>query len=639
MSAITGIFYRDGRKVDPELIKKMNNRLSHRGPDGSAVWCEGLVALGHQMLWTTPESLHEKLPFKDEKSGLVITADARIDNRDKLSNELNIEDKEDVSDSYFILKAYQMWGEDCPDKLLGDFAFAIWDKNEEKLFCARDHMGVKPFYYYLSDEMFVFGTEIKALFGVPGVPRELNELTIALHLKNRRNLTFYKNVLSLRAANYIFINKNNLLKKRYWKLDPMTKMEMDSDEDYFNKFREIFAEAINCRLRSAFPIGFDLSGGLDSSSIVCMTKKILKDNNSDMIITTFSQIYEDFPKADERYYINKVIETGGIIPNFVECGNISLLNEIEKILLFQDQPFHNPFLTILYKMMKKRKEKDIRIHLSGSGGDYIVSYGDPYLSDLAVTFKWNTLINEIKCLSKYFNRNFYIEFIKILIFSFTPEYLKRRLILIRIYLLDILNKKKIIAGLNNNFLKDEFIKKVSVNSYPDEKIWKPSKRGYNAKKHHYNSIFSYFVQENNEILDKVAGSFSIESRYPFFDKRLIEFCYAIPTNMKFRYGWDRFILRSSMSNILPKEIQCRQKKASLENVLQKNLLFFEKDCLENMLYKHDEIINKYIKLDKVKETFERYNKNGSILYIQLFNIWLLLILHKWLSLYIKKINE
>ncbi len=95
---------------------------------------------------------------------------------------MNIEDKEDVSDSYFILKAYEKWGEKCPEKLLGDFAFAIWDENEEKLFCARDHMGVKPFYYYLDDEMFVFGTEIKSLFCVPGVPYKLNDLKMAFFI-------------------------------------------------------------------------------------------------------------------------------------------------------------------------------------------------------------------------------------------------------------------------------------------------------------------------------------------------------------------------------------------------------------------------------------------------------------------------
>ena len=140
MSAISGIFYRDGRTVKPELIKKMNNKLSHRGPDGSAIWHNNQVALGHQMLFTTPESLHEKLPFHDEKAGLIITADARIDNRKELSEELDIENIEEVSDSYFILKSYEKWGEKCPEHLLGDFAFAIWDENRgETVLCTRSY--------------------------------------------------------------------------------------------------------------------------------------------------------------------------------------------------------------------------------------------------------------------------------------------------------------------------------------------------------------------------------------------------------------------------------------------------------------------------------------------------------------------
>ena len=164
MSAITGIFYRNGRNVNYDQIKKMNDSISHRGKDGSGVWIEGSVALGHQMLHTTQESLLEKLPFKDETSGMVITADARIDNRTELALVLKLENNEKVPDSTFILKAYQKWGEMCPDKLLGDFAFAIWDPYKKQLFCARDHMGVKPFYYYLSDDALFFATEIKAFF-------------------------------------------------------------------------------------------------------------------------------------------------------------------------------------------------------------------------------------------------------------------------------------------------------------------------------------------------------------------------------------------------------------------------------------------------------------------------------------------
>ena len=221
MTAITGIFHRDERSVDYVQINKMNNTLSHRGPDGSKVYCQGSIALGHQMLYTTPESLHEILPF--EEDGLVITADARIDNREELSEKLNIQNKEEVSDSYFILKAYQKWSENCIEKLLGDFVFAIWDKNNAKLFCARDHMGVKPFYYYSSDDVFLFASEIKALINNPKVSYKINELHLSNYLAlidNNRSSTFYENISSLPAAHSLTITLDDNNLKQYWKLDP-----------------------------------------------------------------------------------------------------------------------------------------------------------------------------------------------------------------------------------------------------------------------------------------------------------------------------------------------------------------------------------------------------------------------------------
>ena len=312
MSAITGIFYRDGREVSHNQIKKMNDSLSHRGKDGSEVLVDGSLAFGHQMLHTTQESLHEKLPFKDESSGMVITADARIDNRAELAPLLKLEDNENVPDSAFILEAYKMWGDQCPEKLLGDFAFAVWDPKKEQLFCARDHMGVKPFYYYLSDETFFFATEIKALFCLPEVSHEINELKVAFHLAliDDATSTFYEDVLRLGAAHSLTVSTTETKLRMYWKLDPELKIKMDSEDDYIKAFREIFTEAVRSRLRSAFPVGSELSGGLDSSSVTCVAKKILMSSkNSSDKLKTFSFIFKDFPDADERYYINKVIES------------------------------------------------------------------------------------------------------------------------------------------------------------------------------------------------------------------------------------------------------------------------------------------------------------------------------------------
>ncbi len=166
MSGIVGIYYINGRPVEGETLGRMVDILAHRGPDGADIWCEGNIGLGHRMLWTTPESLMEKQPLVDRTGNLVLTADARIDNRGELISALRLNDSpvEKITDSALILAAYAEWGNQCPEKLIGDFAFAIWDKRKQVLFCARDHMGVKPFYYYYEPgKFFAFASEIKGL--------------------------------------------------------------------------------------------------------------------------------------------------------------------------------------------------------------------------------------------------------------------------------------------------------------------------------------------------------------------------------------------------------------------------------------------------------------------------------------------
>ena len=154
------------------------------------------------------------------------------------NNTQNIENKINVSDSYFILKAYEKWGEKCPEHLLGDFAFAIWDENKDKLFCARDHMGVKNFYYFLSENEFIFATEIKALLINPSVPFELSNKRIGFYLMDitDNESTFYENIFNLSASNSITIKHNNSKKTKYWQIDPNFSIILDSEEEYSTKF-------------------------------------------------------------------------------------------------------------------------------------------------------------------------------------------------------------------------------------------------------------------------------------------------------------------------------------------------------------------------------------------------------------------
>ena len=321
MSGIAGIYYLDGRPVERTDVERMVDSIAHRGPDGSGVWTDGSVGFGHRMLWTTPESLHEKLPLTNKTGDLTITADARIDNRDELFSTLNFNGRprETITDSEIILAAYEKWGEKCPEKLLGDFSFAIWDKRKQIVYCARDPIGIKPFYYYFKEGKFRWSSEPKAIFEDNTIPKEPNLPLICLYLLNRfdeREETLYKDVYRLPPSHFMVLENGQLRKGQYWDIDPNYSIRYKTDEEYAEHFLSLFKEAVKVRLRSHGPVGALLSGGLDSSSIVCTAQKLYQEksipNNG---FETFSIIFDTFP-CDERVYINEVVRKWDVKANY-----------------------------------------------------------------------------------------------------------------------------------------------------------------------------------------------------------------------------------------------------------------------------------------------------------------------------------
>ena len=178
MSGIAGIFNLDGRPVDRELLGRMTDVIAYRGPDRGGIWSDGPVGLGHRMLCTTPESLRETQPLRDERADLCLVLDGRVDNRDELRGALLARGARprDDTDAELVLRAYEVWGEECPKHIIGDFAFAVWDGRRRQLFCARDAIGVRPFFYHLNGQTFMFGTEVRQFFEDPTVRRRPNEI-------------------------------------------------------------------------------------------------------------------------------------------------------------------------------------------------------------------------------------------------------------------------------------------------------------------------------------------------------------------------------------------------------------------------------------------------------------------------------
>jgi asparagine synthase (glutamine-hydrolysing) len=614
MSAITGIYRLDGGHLDSSIVKRMINTLAHRGPDGRDTWQAGPVGLGHCMLWTTPESLYEHLPLNSEDGTLTITAYARIDNRDELISDLNLSQQRGIiPDSSLIMFAYQRWGESCVEHLLGDFAFVIWDTQKQYLFCARDHMGVRPFYYFRSDEIFAFASEIKALFCVPDIPREVNEKGLAFRLAGidpDPSITSYSNICRLPAAHSMTVSPSETRIRRYWAPDPNRDIHFETNEEYENAFRTIFFNAVRCRMRSAFPIGMELSGGLDSSSVVCVARHLLHQENSDTnSLHTFSAVFDGVPESDERKYINYVLAGGDLTPHFIYPEHISPLSDIKHRILQNDGLLQFPTSHTFETIFQTANNSGVRVVLSGEYGDGIVSYGRRAILEFINTGKLLRAIREIVSLSK----NLRVK--------------KRTIIWYEILFPIIPEKFKHPSGYASlKWIKDSFAQRTGlVEYYVNHR--KTELKQKTSREYHFFDISTYPFSLSLEEFDKIGAAHCIEPCYPFLDRRVIEFCLALPAEQRIRNGFSRVIERESLTEYLPQEIRKRTSKGNAEPYLRYTLVKFEKNNLRDILSGHPDVLKTYVDLDVIREKYQKLIDGTAVGVIPL---WRTVILALWL---------
>ncbi|MBE9569429.1 MAG: lasso peptide isopeptide bond-forming cyclase [Proteobacteria bacterium] len=610
MSAIIGIYYPDGRPVAENHLKQMVEILAHRGPDGAGVWNRGSVGMGHRMLWTTPESLQEKAPLTNSTGDIIITADARIDNRGELIETLELTDRPsgEITDSQLILDAYEKWGERCPEKLIGDFAFAIWDARRQRFFCVRDPMGVKSLYYYHSRQFFVFASEIKALFCLPEVPRNLNEVKVADHLATifeDRASTYYRGIFRLPPAHLMLVNSDKIQLRSYWSLDPSHNIRLSSDEEYAEAFRELFTEAVRCRIRSAFPIGSTLSGGLDSSSIACTARNLMAQHG-DGSLHTFSAIFpslpeEDLRKIDERRYISAVLATGGFVPHYVHADRLGPLAELERVMRYADEAVLAPNMYMHRALYRAAQDHGIRAFLDGIDGDTTVSHGLEYLPELARTGRWGTLITEATALaanSRGSRRKIIWRFgLRPLVPEFVIKAWRK---------LHGHNDSR--PACNTAIVNPAFARRIGLT----ERIEKQQAQSASlrtAREIHLYGLTQGLNAHGLQELDRAAASFLLEPRYPFFDRRLMEFCLALPPEQKLHMGWPRIILRRAMAGILPQEVQWRFTKSNLSPNFTRRLLDYERRTLEDVIFNNSNIIEHYVDMPTLRDVYHRYSAN------------------------------
>lgn len=603
MSGVAGILLRqDGSPAAAADIQQMLARMRHRARDGSSWWTDRHAALGHAWLNTTGEQGSGPLTMAGGK--LAITADCRLDNREELLAQLGVRDRS-AADAMLLMQAYLKWGEACPTYLQGDFAFAVWDAERRALFCARDHFGVKPFYYHCADRRFAFASEIGPLLALDGVGRGLSEHQISgflAGLPDDPQSTLYAEIFRLPARHSMTVTNNQVVLSRYWEIEPSQRPQRSDAAD---EFLHLFARSVENRMRGTPSVGAMLSGGLDSSSIACMAGLQAAATQKPKL-KTFSLVFERGSSMDERPFIDAVLEQYGLDGTLIAVGGYAPFAEFDRILEEQEGTFLAPGLSLTRSVYRTASAKGVTVLLDGHGGDEVVSQGHGYLHELAHRGRWLELWRELHSAANTYGDGMLPLYFKFLA-AYGPAWRIARMRAKARRLLGKLRRRPshaprvAWAGLVNPGLA----RRTDLAERFHRAAFMPANVSTSEALTHRWLLSTGLVPHAFEVLDKAAANFGIEPRYPFWDKPLVEFCLALPGEEKLRNGFGRHVLRRAMEGVLPPAVQWRRDKIDFTASLVKGMIVNHRDLLDRLLVSDNDLIAPYVNLPEVNAVYAR----------------------------------
>lgn len=551
----------------------------------------------------SPTKIHDKLD-NDTNKKLSIVSDSILYNKDELLEKLNISEKA-LSDNIIILKAFEIWGKNCVNHFIGDFSFAIWNSEKKELFCARDHLGIKPFNYYFDNDCFVFSSSIPGITAQNDLNFSADEYYIADALstvKSEHFTTTFKEIRKLPPAHYLFLKDNKLEISQYWNLKPK-KSIAKNNEEIIEEFKSILFEAVKCRITNLTSVGSELSGGIDSSCITAIASQFTK-------LKSFSHILPDHligkihPFNDERDFINLLTDYCTISGRFlVKSENKSFIDAIDQNVTDLSCITQQGFGVFSDHLYQSAMQEKVSVLLSGFGGDEAVSsmsYG--YLTELAKENQWNEIKDDLKK-----QHNDKIDFYK----AFFKYYLKSKFPIIPKALQLIKTEKHWWSGKFKNLaLNVSFSERLNIK----ERFYsKYRKQGdLSLQERNIERITHPHVSQRLEYCSLIARKYGIEYRYPLLDIRLIEYYLAIPAHLKARNGIGRYAIRKAIEGIVPERIQWRNDKngATIPTVFMR--MMNDKNQILDIINrsKSNKIVKQYIDLDNYEKWFQKLCKRS-----------------------------
>ncbi|HYL45400.1 MAG TPA: asparagine synthase-related protein [Candidatus Limnocylindrales bacterium] len=563
MSGIVGIFNREGSAVDRALLQALTRFLSFRGPDSCDSWWDGPVGLGHTLLRTTRDCPAERQPAALD-GRFSITADARLDSRLELMRELALSGRaaaEPVSDAELILHAYAAWGEDCVTRLCGDFAFAIWDARQKTLFCARDHFGIRPFYFAGIGPLFLFSNTLNCLRAHPEISGELNEAAVAdfllFGLNCDNSATTFRDIRRLPPAHTLKVAPGEIRLKRYWSAPTDGRIRYRREDDYIEHFQMLLQAAVADRMRTD-RVGILLSGGLDSSAVAAMAREVSGAARCPTELRAFTSVYESLEGEGDRVHAAQMAEFLNISHRMKPLDSLQPFDSKNDASLHCPEPVEDPFFAGLPEEIRLIAA-ECRVALSGEGNDNLMDFEVwPYWKDLlkhgdwgaasAIAFQYAQLKSPI---GPAVRRRFMRFFAKEENPPAIPNWIAA----------DFARRVDLAARWRQG-------NKISV---PEGGLHPICPKGHaSLDVPHWTRFFEL---ENAGVTRQ-----PVEIGYPFLDLRVVNFLLAIPP---FPWFFQKFLLREAMVGRMPETVRRRPKTPLAVDPLFQHLAAYDNQQVES----------------------------------------------------------
>jgi len=538
--------------LDAEVLDRMRDRLAHRGPDGAHSWLtrtpRAVVGLGHRRLSIIDLSRAADQPMFDDSGSLALVYNGEIYNYVELREELAAAGRvfSTQSDTEVLLAAYERWGTDCLRRLNGMFAFALWDSRSGELFVARDRFGEKPlFCTRLPDGGCAFASEMKALFAHPQVRTSPRESAVRSYIEGRfyddAEETMFEGVVRVLPAHAMVVDDVGSIRRRwrYWTPDYTDIQQGYREDEAVERFGALLERSVRTRLRSDVPVGTSLSGGLDSSTIVCMLAEA-RMRTPTLTQNTFSGRFDELdPTLSEGPFIDLVVEQTGVHAQSVTPTALGLIEESERLHWHQEEPFLSASIYLQWCVMRLAREHQTTVLLDGQGADELLAgyqyYFPTYQLDLLDRGRAGRLLGDTLRFRSRLRRASH---------GYSNS--------LRRFDHDVaLGPRALAAAWRNrgNIAHGNYDEGVPP-AVPGMRL-----RRQLAEALQYNSLPMLL-----RYADRNAMAFSRETRFPFLDHELVDWCVSLPDRAFVRDGWQKYILRKGAGSMLPSEIRWRADK-------------------------------------------------------------------------------